>query len=52
LIIDIIIAQVLIFILDFTLIIVIRRMFVIIYANASRTLKRVAVLIKGILKRI
>jgi hypothetical protein len=52
LIIDIIVARVLMFIVDFTLINVIRRRFIIIYANASKTSRRVAVLIKGILRRI
>jgi hypothetical protein len=52
LIINIIVIRVLISIVDFTLISVIRRRFIIIYANASKTSRRVAVLIKGILKRI
>jgi hypothetical protein len=39
-------------ILDFTLIIIIRRILVIIYANAIKTSRRVAIPIKGILKRI
>jgi hypothetical protein len=50
--IDIIVARVLISILDFTLIIIIRRIFVIMYINVIKTLKRVIVFIKGILKRI
>ena len=52
LIIDIIVARVLMFIVDFTLINVIRRRFIIIYANASKTLRRVTILTKGILRRI
>ena len=52
LIIDIIVARVLISIIDFTLISVTRKRFVIIYTNASKTSRRVAVLIKGILRRI
>jgi hypothetical protein len=52
LIIDIIVAQVPISDLDFTLMIVIRRTFVIMYPDASRTSRRVAVPTKGILGKM
>ena len=52
LIINIIVAQVLMSVVDFTLISITRRRFIIIYANASKTSRRVAVFIKGILRRI
>jgi hypothetical protein len=52
LIIDSVAARVPMSVLDFTPIIITRRMLVIIYANAIRTSRRVAVPTKGILGRI
>jgi hypothetical protein len=50
--INIIVARVPMSILDFTLIIIIRRILVIIYVNIIRTSRRVTIPMKGILRRI